>query len=28
VGIITSFLGGPLFIYLLIRGHRRKGVIG
>lgn len=25
VGIITSFLGGPLFIYLLIRGTRRKG---
>lgn len=25
VGIITSFLGGPLFLYLLIRGYRRKG---
>jgi iron complex transport system permease protein len=24
VGIITSFLGGPLFIYLLIRGTRKK----
>lgn len=23
VGIITSFLGGPLFLYLLIRGYRR-----
>ncbi|MGE4275305.1 MAG: FecCD family ABC transporter permease [Candidatus Methanomethylophilaceae archaeon] len=22
VGIITSFIGGPLFIYILIRGHR------
>jgi iron complex transport system permease protein len=28
VGIITSFLGGPLFIYLLIRGHKRRSVIG
>ncbi len=26
VGIITSFLGGPLFLYLLIRGYRRKKV--
>ena len=25
VGIITSFLGGPLFLYLLIRGYRRRG---
>ncbi len=25
VGIITSFLGGPLFLYLLIRGYRKKG---
>ena len=24
VGIITSFLGGPLFLYLLIRGYRKK----
>jgi len=24
VGIITSFLGGPLFIYILIRGYRRN----
>ncbi|NLK26379.1 MAG: iron ABC transporter permease [Euryarchaeota archaeon] len=23
VGIITSFMGGPLFIYLLIRGYRK-----
>lgn len=23
VGVITSFLGGPLFIYLLIRGYRK-----
>jgi iron complex transport system permease protein len=28
VGIITSFLGGPLFIWLLIRGRGRKGVAG
>ncbi len=27
VGIITSFLGGPLFLYLLIRGYRRKGAV-
>ena len=26
VGIITSFLGGPLFLYLLIRGYRKKRV--
>jgi iron complex transport system permease protein len=26
VGIITSFLGGPLFLYLLIRGYRSKKV--
>lgn len=26
VGIITSFLGGPLFLYLLIRGYRKRGV--
>lgn len=26
VGIITSFLGGPLFLYLLIRGYKRKKV--
>ncbi|MBQ8179068.1 MAG: iron ABC transporter permease [Candidatus Methanomethylophilaceae archaeon] len=25
VGIITSFLGGPLFLYLLVKGYRRKG---
>lgn len=25
VGIITSFLGGPLFLYLLIRGYRKRG---
>lgn len=25
VGIITSFLGGPLFLFLLVRGYRRKG---
>ena len=24
VGIITSFLGGPLFIYILIRGYRKN----
>jgi len=24
VGIITSFLGGPLFLYLLIKGYRRR----
>ncbi len=24
VGIITSFLGGPLFLYLLIKGYRKK----
>ena len=24
VGIITAFLGGPLFIYILIRGYRRS----
>lgn len=24
VGIITSFLGGPLFLYLLIRGYRKR----
>ena len=24
VGIITSFLGGPLFLYLLIMGYRKK----
>jgi iron complex transport system permease protein len=24
VGIITSFLGGPLFLYLLIAGYRKK----
>ncbi|TQS79099.1 MAG: iron ABC transporter permease [Methanomethylophilus alvi] len=24
VGIITSFLGGPLFLYLLVRGYRKK----
>jgi iron complex transport system permease protein len=23
VGVLTSFLGGPLFIYLLIRGYRK-----
>ena len=26
VGIVTSFLGGPLFLYLLIRGYRRRKV--
>lgn len=26
VGIITSFLGGPLFLYLLIRGYRKKKI--
>ena len=26
VGIITSFLGGPLFLYLLIRRYRKKRV--
>lgn len=26
VGIITSFLGGPLFLYLLIRGYRKRGI--
>lgn len=26
VGIITSFLGGPLFIYILIRGYRKNAV--
>ena len=26
VGIITSFLGGPLFLYLLIRGYRKGRV--
>ena len=25
VGIITSFLGGPLFLYLLVRGYRKRG---
>ena len=24
VGIITAFLGGPLFIYILVRGYRRS----
>ena len=24
VGIVTSFLGGPLFLYLLVRGYRRR----
>ena len=24
VGIITSFLGGPLFLYLLVMGYRKK----
>lgn len=24
VGIVTSFLGGPLFLYLLIRGYRKR----
>lgn len=24
VGIITSFLGGPLFLYLLVRGYKKK----
>lgn len=28
VGIITSFLGGPLFLYLLIHGYKKRGVIG
>jgi len=23
VGIITSMVGGPLFIYLLVRGYRK-----
>jgi len=23
VGVITSFLGGPLFLYILIRGYRK-----
>ncbi|MCQ2070977.1 MAG: iron ABC transporter permease [archaeon] len=27
VGIITSFLGGPLFIFLLIRGYRKRGTL-
>ncbi len=27
VGIITSFLGGPLFLFLLIRGYRKRGVL-
>lgn len=26
VGIITSFLGGPLFIYILVRGYRKNAV--
>lgn len=26
VGIITSFLGGPLFIYILIRGYKKNDV--
>ena len=26
VGILTSFLGGPLFLYLLIRGYRKRKV--
>jgi len=25
VGIITSFLGGPLFLYILLKSYRRKG---
>lgn len=27
VGIITSFIGGPIFIYILIRGYRRRSVV-
>ncbi|MBQ7702316.1 MAG: iron ABC transporter permease [Candidatus Methanomethylophilaceae archaeon] len=27
VGIITSFLGGPLFLFLLIHGYRKKGAM-
>ena len=27
VGIITSFLGGPLFLFLLIKGYKKGAVI-
>ena len=27
VGIITSFLGGPLFLFLLIRGYKRRNSV-
>ena len=27
VGIITSFLGGPLFLFLLIKGYKRGGMM-
>ena len=27
VGIITSFIGGPVFIYILIRGYRRRSTV-